>query len=56
MRKKQESQLEGAETRMLMSFLAVTRKDRIRNKHITGTLKVDTFGQKVRQSRDGTVM
>ena len=31
--------------------LRVTRKDKIRNEHIRGTLKVDRFGQKVRQSR-----
>ncbi len=31
--------------------LVVTRKDKFMNEHIRGTLKVDRFGQKVRQSR-----
>ena len=31
----------------------MTKKENIRNEHIRGTLKVDMFGQKVRQSRLG---
>ena len=46
MRKRQERQLQVAEMGMLGFFPGVTRKDKIRNEHIRGTLKVDRFGQK----------
>ena len=36
---------------MLRFSVGVTRKDKNKNEHIRGTLKVDRFGQKVRQSR-----
>ena len=36
--------VEVAEIRMPRFFPGVTRKDRIRNVHIRGTLKVDRFG------------
>ena len=51
MTRRQEKQLEVAEMRMLRFSLGVTRKDKIRNEFIRGTLKVDRIGQKVRQSR-----
>ena len=43
-------QLEVPEMRMLRFSQGVTTKEKIRNEHIRGTLKVDRFGQKVRES------
>ena len=40
--KKQEAELEVAEMRMLRFELGVTRKDRIRNKYIRGSIRENT--------------
>ena len=49
--KRQETKLEVAEMRMLRFELGVTRKDRIRNKYIRGSLKVEPIGSKIREAR-----
>ncbi|KAK3532766.1 hypothetical protein QTP86_028145 [Hemibagrus guttatus] len=51
LRKRQESELEVAEMKMLRFSLAVTRLDRIRNEYIRGTAHVGRFGDKVREAR-----
>ncbi|KAK3532164.1 hypothetical protein QTP86_009044 [Hemibagrus guttatus] len=51
LRKRQESELEVAELKMLRFFLGVTRLDRIRNEYIRGTAHVGRLGDKVRESR-----
>ena len=43
--------MEAAEMRMQRFSLGVTRKDKIGNEHIRGTLKVGRFGHKVGESR-----
>ena len=47
--KKQVEEMEVAEMKMLR--FAVTRKDRIRNKYISGTVKVEQLGIKMREGR-----
>ncbi|KAK3530597.1 hypothetical protein QTP86_028829, partial [Hemibagrus guttatus] len=51
LRKKQESELEVAELKMLRFSLGVTRLDRIRNEYIRGTAHVGRLGDKVREAR-----
>ena len=51
LRKRQETELEVAEMKMLRFSLGVTRKDRIRNEYIRGTVHVRGFGDKVREAR-----
>ena len=51
MTKKQESELEVGEMKMLRFALGVTRKGRIRNRYIRGLIKVERFSKKVREAR-----
>ncbi|KAK3521037.1 hypothetical protein QTP86_003681 [Hemibagrus guttatus] len=51
LRKRQESELEVAELKMLRFSLGVTRLDRIRNESIRGTAHVGRLGDKVRETR-----
>ncbi|KAK3514351.1 hypothetical protein QTP70_015880 [Hemibagrus guttatus] len=51
LRKRQESELEVAELKMLRFSLGVTRLDRIRNEYIRGTAHVGRFGDKLREAR-----
>ncbi|XP_060743999.1 uncharacterized protein LOC132857897 [Tachysurus vachellii] len=51
LKKRQESELEVAELKMLRFSLGVTRLDRIRNKYIRGTAHVGSLGDKVREAR-----
>ncbi|KAK3552541.1 hypothetical protein QTP86_014452, partial [Hemibagrus guttatus] len=51
LRKRQESELEVAELKMLRFSLGVTRLDRIRNEYIRGTAHVERLGDKVREAR-----
>ncbi|KAK3558000.1 hypothetical protein QTP86_005613 [Hemibagrus guttatus] len=51
LRKRQESELEVAELKMLRFSLGVTRLDRIRNEYIRGTDHVGRLGDKVREAR-----
>ncbi|KAK3555065.1 hypothetical protein QTP86_007988 [Hemibagrus guttatus] len=51
LRKRQESELEVAELKMLRFSLGVTRLDRIRNEYIRGTAHAGHLGDKVREAR-----
>ncbi|KAK3557429.1 hypothetical protein QTP70_026629, partial [Hemibagrus guttatus] len=51
LRKRQESELEVAELKMLRFSLGVTRLDRIRNEYIRGTAHAGRLGDKVREAR-----
>ncbi|KAK3514234.1 hypothetical protein QTP70_010408 [Hemibagrus guttatus] len=51
LRKRQESELEVAELKMLRFSLGVTRLDRIRNEYIRGTAHVGRLGDKAREAR-----
>ncbi|KAK3532192.1 hypothetical protein QTP86_009297 [Hemibagrus guttatus] len=51
LRKRQESELEVAELKMLRFSLGVTRLDRIRNEYIRGTAHVGRLADKVREAR-----
>ncbi|KAK3522301.1 hypothetical protein QTP86_001943 [Hemibagrus guttatus] len=51
LRKRQESELEVAELKMLRFSLGVTRLDRIKNEYIRGTAHVGRLGDKVREAR-----
>ncbi|KAK3506551.1 hypothetical protein QTP70_009032 [Hemibagrus guttatus] len=51
LRKRQETELEVAELKMLRFSLGVTRLDRIRNEFIRGTAHVGRLGDKVREAR-----
>ncbi|KAK3517150.1 hypothetical protein QTP86_003947 [Hemibagrus guttatus] len=51
LRKRQESELEVAELKMLRFSLGVRRLDRIRNEYIRGTAHVGRLGDKVREAR-----
>ncbi|KAK3555247.1 hypothetical protein QTP86_011809, partial [Hemibagrus guttatus] len=51
LRKRQESELEVAELKMLRGSLGVTRLDRIRTEYIRGTAHVGRLGDKVREAR-----
>ena len=46
-----EAELDVAEMKMLRFALGVTRKDRIQNEHIRGTVKVRQISKEVRDSR-----
>ncbi|KAK3505580.1 hypothetical protein QTP70_004943, partial [Hemibagrus guttatus] len=50
LRKRQESELEVAELKILRFFLGVTRLDRIRNEYIRGTAHVGRLGDKVSEA------
>ena len=49
--KKQVEEMEVAEMKMLRFAMGVTRKDKIRNKHIRSTVKVKQLGMKMREGR-----
>ena len=49
--KKQVEEMEVAEMKMLRFAMGVTRKDKIRNKYIRGTVKVERLGMKTREGR-----
>ena len=49
--KKQVEEMEVAEMKMLRFAIRVTRKDKIRNKYIRGTAKVERLGMKMREGR-----
>ncbi|KAK3570673.1 hypothetical protein QTP86_024754 [Hemibagrus guttatus] len=51
LRKRQESELEVAELKMLRFSLGVTKLGRIRNEYIRGTAHVGRLGDKVREAR-----
>ncbi|KAK3515253.1 hypothetical protein QTP70_013016, partial [Hemibagrus guttatus] len=51
LKKRQESELEVAELKMLRFSLGVTRLDRIRNEYIRGTAHVGRLGDKVREAK-----
>ncbi|MCJ8730703.1 hypothetical protein PDJAM_G00187500 [Pangasius djambal] len=51
LRKRQESELEVSELKMMRFSLGVTRLDRIRNEYIRGTAHVGRLGDKVREAR-----
>ena len=49
--KKQVEEKEVAEMKMLRFAMGVTRKDKIRNEFIRGTVKVERLGMKMREVR-----
>ena len=49
--KKQVKEMEITEMKMLKFAMGVTRKDKIRNKYIRGTVKVERLGMKMREGR-----
>ena len=49
--KKQVKEMEVAEMKMLRFAVGVTRKDKIRNEYIKGTVKVERLGMKMREGR-----
>ena len=49
--KKQVEEMEVAEMKMLRFAMGMKRKDKIRNKYIRGTIKVERLGMKMRQGR-----
>ena len=49
--KKQVEEMEVAEMKMLRFATGVTRKDKIRNEYIRGTVKAERFGMKMREGR-----
>ena len=49
--KKQVEEMEVAELKMLRFAMGVTRKDKIRNEYIMGTVKVERLGMKMREAR-----
>ena len=49
--KKQVKEMEVAEMKMLRFAMGMTRKDKIRNKYIRGTVKVEQLGMKMREGR-----
>ncbi|MCJ8736382.1 hypothetical protein PDJAM_G00257730 [Pangasius djambal] len=51
LRKRQESEQEVAELKMLRFSLGVSRLDRIRNEYIRATAHVGRLGDKVREAR-----
>ena len=49
--KKQVEEIKVAEMKMLRFAMGVTRKDKIRNKYIRSTVKVERLGMKMREGR-----
>ena len=49
--KKQVEEMEVAEMKMLRFAIRMTRKDKIRNEYIRGTVKVERLGMKIREGR-----
>ena len=49
--KKQVEEMEVAEIKMLRFAMGVTRKERIGNEYISGTVKVERLGMKMREDR-----
>ena len=49
--KKQVEEMEIAEMKTLKFAVGVTRKDKIKNEYIRGTLKVEQLGIKMREGR-----
>ena len=49
--KKQVEEMKVAEMKMLRFAMGVTRKEKIRNKHIRSTVKVERLGMKMREGR-----
>ena len=50
-KKKEERKMDVAEMKMLRWSLGVTRRDRIRNEYIRGTVKVVEVSKKIQESR-----
>ena len=48
---KQVEEMEVAEIKMLRFAMGVMRKDKIRNKYIKGTVKIERLGMKMREGR-----
>ena len=49
--KKQVEEMEVTEMKMFRFTMGVTRKDKIRNEYIRGTVKVEQLGMKMREGR-----
>ena len=49
--KKQVEEMEVVEMKMLRFAMGMTRKDKIRNEYIKGTVKVERLGMKMREGR-----
>ena len=49
--KKQVEEMEVAEMKMLRFAMGMTRKDKIRNKYLRSTVKVELLGMKMREGR-----
>ena len=49
--KKQVEEMEVAEIKMLKFAMGLTKKDKIRNEYIRGTVKVERLGMKKREGR-----
>ena len=49
--KKQVQKMQVAEMKMLRFVVGVTKKDKIRNEYIRGTVKVERLGMKMREGR-----
>ena len=49
--KSEEKKMDVAEMRMLRWMVGVTRRDRIRNEYIRGTVKVTEISKKIQESR-----
>ena len=49
--KKQVEEMDVAEMKTLRFAMGVTRKDKIRNEYIRGTVKVEWLGMKMREGR-----
>ena len=49
--KKQVQEMEVTEMKMLRFAMGVTRKDKIRNEYIRGTVRVERLGMKMREGR-----
>ena len=49
--KTQVEEMEVAQMKMLRFAMGVTRKDKIKNTYIRGTVKVEQFGMKIKEGR-----